>query len=307
VNVFIFILKRLAWMALILWIVFTISFILMRSVPGGPFDRERALEPEIERNMLEKYHLNDPLWQQYLRMLGDTLRGDLGYSFKLGDFSVAEIIAQGLPISVSLGLLALIFALSLGLTAGIVSAVWRQSVADFTLMALATIGIALPSFVIAGIMVIAFVFVWPLFPAAGWGKVDQLVLPACCLGAPYAAYIARLTRTGMLDVMSRDYIRTAYAKGLPGHKVIMGHALKGALLPVVSFLGPAVAGILTGSLVIEKVFAIPGLGVHFVNAALQRDYTLAMGLILMYTLLLSSMNLIVDIAYTYLDPRVKLE
>jgi oligopeptide transport system permease protein len=307
VNVLIFILKRLVWMVLVLWIVFTISFFLMRSVPGGPFDRERALEPEIERNMREKYHLDDPLWKQYRDMLLTTLSGDLGYSYKLGDFRVTEIIRQGLPISASLGFLALMFALTLGLSAGTVSAVWRQSPADFGLMTLATIGIALPSFVIAGIMVILFVFIWPLFPAAGWGSVDQLVLPACCLGAPYAAYVARLTRTGMLDVMSRDYIRTAYAKGLPGRRVIIGHALKGAILPVVSFLGPAVAGILTGSLVIEKVFAIPGLGVHFVNAALQRDYTLAMGLILMYTLLLSSMNLLVDVAYTYLDPRVKLE
>jgi oligopeptide transport system permease protein len=287
--------------------VFTISFFLMRAVPGGPFDRDRVLEPEIEKNMLAKFHLDEPLWKQYFRMLGQTLSGDLNYSFRLGDFSVVEIISLGWPISASLGLLALIIALILGLSAGIVSGVWRQSFADFGLMAVATIGIALPNFIIAGLMVVLFVFIWPIFPAAGWGNVNQLLLPAFCLGAPYAAYIARLTRTGMLDVMSRDYIRTAYAKGLPGRSVIVRHALKGALLPVVSFLGPAVAGILTGSLVIEKVFAIPGLGVHFVNAALQRDYTLAMGLILLYTLLLSGMNLLVDVAYTYLDPRVKLE
>jgi oligopeptide transport system permease protein len=220
---------------------------------------------------------------------------------------VNEIVAQGLPISVALGLAALAFAVALGLAAGIVSALRRQSVWDLSLMSLATIGIAIPDFVVAGVMIMLLVFTVPLFPAAGWGELDHLVLPAFCLGAPYAAYIARLTRTGMLDVLSQDFIRTAYAKGLPPRSVVFRHALRSALLPVVSFLGPATAGILTGSLVVERIFNIPGLGSHFIEAALQRDYTLAMGMVLLYTALLYTMNLLVDLAYVWLDPRVKLE
>jgi len=302
-----FILKRLGWMAITLWVVFTVSFFLMRAVPGGPFDREREFDPQIKANLEARYHLDEPRWRQYLRELGNTLRLDLGYSFSRPDFRVGEILAQGFPISASLGIVAMSFALLLGLVAGIVSAVRRNSVLDVTLMTAATVGMALPNFVIAGIMIILFVFLWPLFPAAGWGTLGHLILPGFCLGAPYAAYIARLTRTGLLDVLSQDYIRTAYAKGLPTRTVILRHALKGALLPVVSFLGPAVAGILTGSLVVEKIFNIPGLGVHFVEAATQRDYTLAMGLVLVYTTLLYTMNLVVDVSYAFLDPRVKLE
>ena len=302
-----FLLKRLGWMAITLWVVFTVSFFLMREVPGGPFDRERELDPQIKANLEARYHLDEPRWKQYLRELGNTLRLDLGYSFSRPDFRVGEILAQGFPISASLGIVALFFAVSLGLVAGIVSAVRRQTALDFALMTAATVGIALPNFVIAGIMIILFVFLWPLFPAAGWGTLRHLILPGFCLGAPYAAYIARLTRTAMLDVLSQDYIRTAYAKGLPTPTVILRHALKSGLLPVVSFLGPAIAGILTGSLVVEKIFNIPGLGVHFVEAALQRDYTLAMGLVLLYTTLLYTMNLVVDVSYVFLDPRVKLE
>ncbi len=302
-----FVFKRLLWMALTLWVIFSVSFFLMRAVPGGPLDRERQLDPQIEANIRARFHLDEPLWKQYGRELGHVLRGDLGYSYSRPDFTVNEILAQGFPISASLGLVALLIALVLGLSAGIVSAVWRGSPLDFSLMAAATVGIALPNFVIAGIAIILFVFLWPLFPAAGWGTLRHLALPGFCLGAPYAAYVARLTRTGMLDVLGQDYIRTAYAKGLSGHRVILRHALQGALLPVASFLGPAIAGILTGSLVVEKIFNIPGLGVHFVEAATQRDYTLAMGLVLLYSALLYTMNLLVDISYALLDPRVKLE
>jgi len=279
----------------------------MRAVPGGPLDQERQVDPQIKANLMRRYHLDEPLWRQYVRELGNVCRGDLGYSFRLADFRVNEIVAQGLPISASLGIVALGFALSLGLSAGILAAVRRQTLLDRSLMMLATLGIALPNFVLAGVMIILFVFLWPLFPAAGWGSLGQLILPGFCLGAPYAAYIARLTRTGMLDILGQDYIRTAAAKGVPGHAIVLRHALPGAILPVVSFLGPAIAGILTGSLVIEQIFAIPGLGAHFLEAATQRDYTLAMGLVLLYTALLYTMNLLVDIAYTLLDPRVQLE
>ncbi len=298
--------RRFLWMLLTLWVVFTVSFFLMRSVPGGPFDSERALEPEIEKNIMKRYNLDKPLLAQYWIELNNFARGDLGYSFKLGDYTVRQVIAEGLPISITLGVLALTFAVTLGLVAGVTSAVFRGSWGDAGLMLVATIGVALPNFVIAGICIILFVFLWPLFPAAGWGSLQQLVLPAFCLGAPYAAYVARISRTSMLDVLSQDHIRTARAKGVGPARVVIVHALRGALLPVVSFLGPAVAGILTGSLVVEQIFAIPGLGSHFVQAALQRDYTLAMGLVMLYTVLLYSMNWLVDLSYSLLDPRVQL-
>ena len=299
--------KRLLWMVLTLWVVFTVSFFLMRAVPGGPFDSERVLEPEIERLLQKRYNLDKSLTEQYLIELGNYMLGDFGHSFKLTDYSVNEIIAQGLPISIILGTFALIFAMALGLVAGIVSAVFRGTWGDFSLMLIATIGIALPNFVIAGICISLFVFMVPVLPAAGWGDLNQLILPAFCLGAPYAAYVARISRTSMLDVLSQDHIRTAKAKGVGPARVVLVHALRGALLPVVSFLGPAVAGILTGSLVVEQVFAIPGMGSHFVQAAIGRDYTLAMGLVMLYTILLYSMNWLVDMSYSVLDPRVRLE
>ena len=302
-----FLLRRLLWFVLTLWTVFTVSFFLMRAVPGGPLSSERQLEPHVEQIWKERYHLDESLPQQYWRELKNVAVGNLGHCYRMSDFSVNEVIRQGFPVSASLGILAMMFALVLGFLAGIVSAVRRQTFMDFSLMSIATIGIALPNFVVAGICIILFVFLIPIFPAAGWGTPMDVVLPAFCLGAPYAAYIARLVRTGMLDVLGQDYIRTAHAKGLTTKRVILRHAMKGAMLPVASFLGPAIAGILTGSLVIEKIFAIPGLGIHFVQAATQRDYTLAMGLVLVYTVLLYVMNTIVDISYTYFDPRVKLE
>jgi len=293
-------------MIVTLWVVFTVSFFLMRAVPGGPFDSERNLPPEIEANMMRRYHLDDSLWKQYWRQLSNTVRGDLGDCFRR-DLPVDRYIREGLPVSAALGILALVFSMLLGITAGIVSAVYRGSVSDLTLRSVATVGIALPNFVIAGLAIIWFVFLFPVFPAAGWGSVRQLILPAFCLGAPYAAYVARIMRTSMLDVLSQDYIRTARAKGLTQRQVVLRHALPGALLPIMSFLGPATAGILTGSLVVERIFYIPGLGSHFVQAALDRDYTLAMGLVLLYTVLLYTMNVLVDISYALLDPRIELE
>ena len=303
-----FIFKRLLWMLVTLWVVFTLSFFLMRAVPGGPFDGDRKLAPEILENIQRRYHFDEPLYQQYWREFQNVFfHFDLGYSYKLGDYTVNRVIGEGLPITAALGLLALAFALSLGLVAGITSASRRGSVPDLVLMTLATIGIALPNFVVAGVAILFFVFLIPIFPAAGWGSFDQLILPALCLGAPHAADVARITRTSMLDVLSQDHIRTARAKGLSRTRVIWGHALPAALLPVVSYLGPAAAYILTGSLVIEQIFAIPGLGSHFVEAALQRDYTLAMGCVLLYTVILFLMNMLVDLSYTVLDPRVELD
>jgi oligopeptide transport system permease protein len=302
-----FVARRLLWLAITMWVVFTVTFALMRSVPGGPFDTEKSVPPEIRRNLERRYNLDKTLWEQYWLELGRVVRGDLGYCMNIGDYSVNEVVKQGLPISAALGILALTFAATFGLLTGVVSAAYRGSVADIVLRLVATVGIALPNFVVAGIGILLFVFLIPLFPAAGWGDWRQLVLPAFCLGAPYAAEVARISRTSMLDALSHDYIRTARAKGVGPRRVLLVHALRNAMLPVVSFLGPAAAGVLTGSLVVETIFAIPGLGVYFVKAALQRDLTVSMGVVLVYTLVLYTLNFLVDLSYAILDPRVKLE
>ena len=302
-----FLVKRLGWMLLTIWVVYTVSFFLMRAVPGGPFASEKKIPSAIKRNIEARYKMDRPIHEQYLSHLWSTVRLDLGPSYKLEDYTVNEVIAQGFPVSASLGIFAMFFALSVGLTAGVISAVHRNSPYDLSFMLLATIGIAVPNFVLASVAVVLFVFVWPIFPAAGWGQLSQIVLPAICLGAPFAGYIARLTRTGMLEVLGMDYIRTAYAKGLSTRQVVVKHALRGAILPVVSYLGPATAGILSGSLVLERIFALPGMGSHFIEAATQRDYTLAMGMVLIYTVLLFVMNTLVDLSYSIIDPRVEVE
>ncbi len=333
-----FLLRRLVWFVITVFTVMLVSFVLMRSVRGGPFDSERAMDPAVRANIEARYHLDWPMWRQFAHYVGPfnlddqralfvrdnggfhvwrggdevvafggVLTGDFGPSFKYKDFSVNDILAQSLPISILLGLVALMFALVLGVSAGIASALRPNSLLDVSLRLAATAGIALPNFVIASFLIILFVFLVPLLPVAGWGSVRHMLLPGFCLGLVYAAYIARLTRTGMLEVLSQDYIRTAHAKGLAPRTVVLRHALKGGLLPVVSYLGPATAGILTGSLVIERIFFIPGTGSHFINSALNRDYTLAMGVTILYTVLVYTLNTIVDIAYTFLDPRIRLE
>lgn len=302
-----FLIKRSLWIVATLWLVYTVSFFLMRSVPGGPFSSERNVPPEIERNLKARYNLDLPLWEQYQLNLSEAIRGDLGPSLTLQDYSVNEVIAEGFPVSASLGILAMTFALSVGITAGVISAVRRYQVWDRSLMTLATLGIAIPNFVLASLLIMTFVFLIPLFPSGGWGSLSHLVLPVIALGSAYAASIARLTRTGMLEVIGQDFITTAKAKGLSERTVLMRHALPCALTPVVSYLGPATAGILTGSLVLEKVFFLPGMGSHFIEAALQRDYPLALGMVLVYTLLLMVLNLIVDFTYAILDPRVELQ
>ena len=302
-----FLIKRSLWIVATLWLVYTVSFFLMRSVPGGPFSSERNVPPEIERNLKARYNLDLPLWEQYQLNLSEAIRGDLGPSLTLQDYSVNEVIAEGFPVSASLGILAMTFALSVGVTTGVISAVRRYEVWDRSLMTLATLGIAIPNFVLASLLIMTFVFLVPLFPSGGWGSLSHLVLPVIALGSAYAASIARLTRTGMLEVIGQDFITTAKAKGLSERTVLMRHALPCALTPVVSYLGPATAGILTGSLVLEKVFFLPGMGSHFIEAALQRDYPLALGMVLVYTLLLMVLNLMVDFTYAILDPRVELQ
>lgn len=302
-----FLLRRAAWIALTLWVVYTISFALMRSVPGGPFSSERQVPEAIKRNIEERYRLNDPLWKQYVDNLGLALTGDFGLSFKMGDFSVNDVIYQGFPVSASLGILAITFAIFFGLTAGVVSAARRNTGWDVLSMLFAALGVAVPNFVLASLAIIVFVFWLNLVPAGGWGTLRQLILPALCLSAPVAAYLARLTRAAMLDVLNLDYIRTAYAKGLSERHVVLRHALRGSLLPAISYLGPATAAVLTGSPIIERIFNIPGMGSHFVEAALQRDYTLSLGVIMAYTALLLIMNTLVDLSYALIDPRVKME
>jgi ABC-type dipeptide/oligopeptide/nickel transport system permease component len=302
-----FVLYRLVWLVLTMWVVFTVTFALIRAVPGGPFDSEKPVPPEVKRTLERRYNMDKSIPVQYALELARLSQGDFGYAMKMGDYSVNSILRDGLPISAALGILALAFAVTLGLLTGVVSAAFRGSAADVALRLVTTVGIAVPNFVIAGVCILQFVFLVPLFPAAGWGDWRQLVLPAFCLGAPFAAEVARISRTSLLDALSNDYIRTAQAKGAGRARVLFVHGLRNALLPVVSFLGPASAGVLTGSLVIEKIFGIPGLGVYFVTAALLRDWTVLMGVVLLDTLVICTMNLLVDVSYAWLDPRVKLE
>lgn len=315
--------NRAKWFVATVWIVLTASFFLMRAAPGGPFSSDRALDPAAEVELRAYYNLDWPLWRQYLdylgpfnwdshglfgdrtRIFGGVLTGDLGPSFRYLDYSVNDIIAQSLPISAQLGCLALLWAVLFGALAGVLSALRPGSKLDMGLRLAATIGIAVPNFVLAGLLILLFSFSMQLAPVAGWGTLSQAWLPSLALGAPLAAYIARLTRTGMLEVLSQEYVRTAAAKGLPRRTIVMRHALRGGLLPVIAYLGPATAGVLTGSLVIEKIFFIPGMGTHFVNSALNRDYTLAMGVTLLYTVLVYTLNLAVDVAYCIIDPRVR--
>jgi len=292
----------------VLAVVVTTCFFLMRVTPGGPFDTDQALDPVIRANLLAAYDLDAPLHEQFGRYLeGLLLRGDLGPSMRYRDYNVSEILAESLPVSLVLGGTALVIALVFGLGAGALAAARRGTWVDTTIMGLAGLGLSLPSFVIAGILVLLFVFTWPLLPVVGFGSFAQLILPAVSLALPFAAAIARLFRAGLLEVLGEDWIRTARAKGRSPLAVLVVHAARPASLPVVSFLGPATAGVLSGSLVIEHIFAIPGMGTHFVESALNADYNLALGVVIVYTLLLTLANLAVDLAYGLIDPRIEVE
>lgn len=301
-----YLIRRLLWMPVVLWVLITLSFFLMRAAPGGPFSGERKLPPEIEANLQAKYHLDQPVWRQYLTYLGDLVRGDLGPSYKHKTRTVNEILAQHLPASILLGVVSMLLALMIGLGAGIVAGVKRNSMFDYSAMTLAMVGMSVPAFVVGPMLVLVFAIYLKWFPVTGWGNFPRdLVLPAITLALPFAARIARLTRAGMLEVIHQEYIRTARAKGLSETLVIVRHALKGAMLPVVSFLGPATAQLLTGSLVVEKVFGVPGIGREFVESAFNRDYTLVSGTVILYGVLLISFNLLVDLVYGFLDPRIR--
>lgn len=302
-----YILKRILGMIPVMFIVATFTFFLIRMAPGGPFDTERALPPEILKNIQAKYHLDEPLWQQYGRYLGNLLQGDLGPSFRYAASSVNSIIADTWHISATLGIAGLIYALFLGVSAGVLAASKPNSLRDYIPMTFSLLGVCLPSFVIGPLFILLFAITLDWFSVSGWENPSDLVLPAMSLGTMYAAYIARLARGGLMDVVKQDYIRTARAKGVKGATIMIRHTLKGGLLPVVSFLGPATAGILVGSFVVETIFNIPGMGRFFVQSALNRDYTLVMGMVLLFAALLLILNLVVDIIYAYLDPRVSYE
>ena len=300
-----FLLRRVAGLIPVLWIIVTIAFFLMRLAPGGPFDLEKQVPPEVKQALEAKYHLDESLPRQYVRYLGMLLSGDLGPSFKYKNRSVNELIALGFPVSLQLGLVALVFAMTLGLGAGLLASIRQNRWQDHASMSVAMLGVSIPNFVLGPILIFIFGIELMWLPVARFESPAHLILPGITLGAIYAAYIARLTRAGMLEVIRQDYVRTARAKGLSERLVILRHAVRGGLLPVISYLGPAMAGLFTGSLVVERIFNIPGMGRYFVDAALNRDYTLALGVVVVDAVFLLSANLLVDVVYALLDPRIR--
>jgi oligopeptide transport system permease protein len=290
-----------------LFIIITLTFLMMRLTPGGPFDTGRVVSPEVQANLMRAYHLDEPLFQQYLRYLGDLLRGDFGPSFTSKDFSVTQLIRQGFPISFELGCSAMLLALVVGLVLGTFGALRRNQLSDHVVIIFAMVGIIIPSFVMAPILTLVFGVTLHWLPAGGWGDGHQLsykILPVIALALPRISSIARLSRSSMIEALQMPFIRTAHAKGLPRRLVLFRHASRAAILPVVSYLGPATAGIITGSIVVEQVFSIPGIGRYFVDAALNRDYTLVSGVVIFYGCIIVLFNLIVDILYGFLDPRI---
>lgn len=289
-----------------LLVLLALSFALIRVAPGGPFDAERQIPLEIQERLNATYHLDEPLWMQFGRYLGNLLQGDFGPSFQYKDYTVTELIAAGFPVSLQLGGLAILLALVMGIAVGTAAAMNQNSRIDHVAMGAAMTGISIPNFVLAPLLVLLFAVTLRWLPAGGLGEWRNLVLPVIALALPQIAYISRLTRGSMIEVLRSDFIRTARAQGLPQREIILGHALKPALVPIVSYLGPATAGIITGSVVIEQIFGVPGLGRYFVQGALNRDYTLVMGVVVFYGVLIIVFNFLVDLAYRWLDPRMKL-
>ena len=290
-----------------LFILIALAFFLIRVAPGGPFDSEKVLLPEIEDNLRAAYHLDEPLYRQFGRYVGGLLRADFGPSFQYRDHTVTELIMTGFPVSLRLGGSAMALALLLGVAAGSIAALRQNSRADYAVMSVSMTGISIPNFVMAPILILLFAVYLGWLPAGGLGDGSprHMVLPVISLALPQIAYISRLTRGSMIEVLRSNFIRTARAQGLPTRKILLRHALKPALLPVVSYLGPATAAVITGSVVIEQIFGVPGLGRFFVQGALNRDYTLVMGVVVFYGVLIIAFNLLVDLAYAWLDPKVK--
>lgn len=303
-----YIIKRLLGMIPTLLVIITLSFFIVRIAPGGPFDGERALPEEVLANIEAKYHLDEPLLKQYGRYLFDVVRGDLGPSYKYTDNDVNYYIFTSLPNSAVLGVIAITLALSFGVIFGILAAVFQNSWIDYLTMGLAVLGISIPLFVIGPLLQLVFAMKLHWLPISGWYSTGEglasVILPSISLSFAYFATIARLTRSSMLDTLRSDYIRTAKAKGMKNSTIIIKHAMKGAMLPIVSYLGPAFAGIITGSIVIEQVFRVPGIGKFFVQSSFNRDYTLIIGVVIVFSVILVVMNFLVDIVYALLDPRI---
>jgi len=301
-------LKRLIFAMPLLLVISALAFVLVHLAPGGPFDRERApASPEIERALKAKYHLDEPVWKQYGRYLGDLAHGDFGVSLKYRNHTVNDIIAQGLPVSMLLGALAFGFAIGVGLTVGFFTAARHGRWPDYAGSFLATLGVCVPGFVVAPLLILIFSIKLNMLPVGLWETPWHMILPTVALGLFFAGKIARLFREGMLSAMQSEFVAAARAKGLGENRLLLRHAVRIAILPVVSYSGPMLADMLTGSFVIENIFQIPGIGVFLVNSSLNRDYTVVVGLSLLYAALLIGLNLAVDFAYTLLDPRVKYE
>ncbi len=303
-----YIVKRIIGMIPTMLIIITLSFFIVRIAPGGPFASERALTETIQKNIEAKYHMDEPLVKQYGRYLFDVLRGDLGPSYKYKDYDVNYYIGHSLPNSMALGSIAMVLAILVGVTLGILAAVYQNSWIDYLCMALAVLGISIPLFVIAPVLQLVFSLKLNWFPTSGWVTTGEgwktVVLPTIALSFSYFATIARLTRSSMLETLRSDYIRTAKAKGMKGSTIVLKHAMKGAMLPIVSYRGPAFAGIMTGSVVVEQIFRVPGLGKFFMETSFNRNYTLIVGVVIVYSVILIIANLIVDIIYALLDPRI---
>ncbi len=302
-------LKRLGGAIPTLFIIVTLTFFLIRVAPGGPFDQEQSLPPEILANLQSAYGLDQPVWKQYVSYVGALAHGDFGPSFKYKDFTVTELIGQGFPVTLELGSIAMGLALVLGIPIGTFAALHQNSAADYATMSLAVVGIAIPSFVVLPFLGLFFGIYLRWLPVAGWepGSLRYLVLPVIALALPPLGVIARLTRGNMLEVLRSHFIRTAIAKGLPLHTVILRHALRPALVPVAGYLAPAVASIMTGSLVVESIAGLPGVGRYLVQGALNRDYTLVLGMVIIYSTVLIVMGLLVDLLFAWLDPRVRFD
>jgi oligopeptide transport system permease protein len=301
-----YLLTRGALALLTFWVIVTAVFFLLRLAPGGPFDGERRLPPEVEANLRAAYHLDQPLTVQYARYLGMLMRGDLGPSFRQKDFSVNHLVASGAPVSLTVGGIALLLAAGLGITIGAWAGTAPGSSRDRWLMGVVNAGLALPAIVVAPLTVLVFSVMLGWLPAGGIGSAAHFVLPPIALALPFTTAIARLARSSVAETLLEPHIRTARAKGLPAGRVLRRHVMPLALLPVVSFLGPAAAAMLTGSVVIEQVFELPGIGRYFVQGALNRDYTLVMGVVIVYAALILLFNLLVDLLYVRLDPRIRL-
>jgi len=297
-------LRRLAGALPTFLVIVALSFFLIRLAPGGPFDQQRRLPPAIEANLRRAYHLDEPLWLQFARYAGRLLHGDFGPSFKYHDFTVTELIWGGLPVSLTLGLGAIAIAAPAGVWLGLAAAMRRNSRLDHAAMTAAMTGIVVPSFVVAPLLSLAFGIYLGVLPVGGWRSWSSAVLPVVTLALPQIAVIARLTRASAIEALGSPFVRTARAKGLPERRIMLRHVLKPALLPVLSYLGPATAGILTGSVVVEQIFGIPGVGRYFVQGSLNRDYTLVMGVVVLYASLIILLNLAVDLLYRALDPKL---